>query len=199
MTRRVPDERTSAMRSIRRATMLRFASLAPGPHLVPPGETLRSRICRRARPSGRCIKTLSSQRPNLKPTLSKVPTMRKPAARWSSIEPALAESPITAIICRNPRRLRLRDQPLDQRAADATAMRPRRDVDRILDAPVIGRAGAIGPGIGVAREFAIDFRHQIGIAAARAASRTGASFPPRPAARARTTPCRGARRGHRSR
>src|SRR5438132_965511 len=50
-------------------------------------------------PSGRCIKTLSSQRPNLKPTLSNVPTIRKPAARCSSIEPALAESPMTAIIC----------------------------------------------------------------------------------------------------
>src|SRR5262249_31395080 len=53
-------------------------------------------------PSGRCIKTLSSQRPNLKPTLSNVPTTRKPAARCSSIEPALAESPMTAIICRKP-------------------------------------------------------------------------------------------------
>ncbi len=51
-------------------------------------------------PSERCISTVSSQRPNLNPVLANVPTMWKPSARCSSIDPAFAESPITAIICR---------------------------------------------------------------------------------------------------
>ena len=85
-------------------------------------------------PSARCISTLSSQRPNLKPTFSNVPTMRKPAARCSSIDGVCAESPITAIIWRKPRR----SHSAIRRSSSARPT-PRRcalrgDVDRILDA-----------------------------------------------------------------
>ena len=51
-------------------------------------------------PSARCIITVSSQRPNLKPTFGWVPIIWNPHLVWTPIEPALAESPITAIICR---------------------------------------------------------------------------------------------------
>src|SRR4029450_7972787 len=40
----------------------------------------------------------------------------------------------------------LGDQPLEQRAAYSAALRYRRDVDRILHAPAISRAGAMGAG-----------------------------------------------------
>src|SRR5690606_32985686 len=52
-------------------------------------------------PSSRCISTVSTQRPSLKPTAFSVPTGRKPSARCSPIEPLLALSPITAIIWRH--------------------------------------------------------------------------------------------------
>ena len=51
-------------------------------------------------PSERCIMTVSSQRPNLKPTFGWVPIMANPVLACTPIYPALAESPITAIICR---------------------------------------------------------------------------------------------------
>src|SRR6266404_6071676 len=51
-------------------------------------------------PSARCIITVSSQRPNLKPTLGWVPIISKPHRLCTPIDPALAESPITAIIWR---------------------------------------------------------------------------------------------------
>src|SRR5258708_27134969 len=50
-------------------------------------------------PKARCIRTLSSQRPNLKPIFFKVPTISKPQEACSRIEGVCAESPITATIC----------------------------------------------------------------------------------------------------
>src|SRR5690606_15738456 len=51
-------------------------------------------------PRARCIITVSSQRPNLRPTYGCVPIIRNPQAACTPTDPALAESPITAIICR---------------------------------------------------------------------------------------------------
>src|SRR5690606_38999223 len=53
--------------------------------------------------SGRCISTVSSQRPNLKPTSRSTPTVVKPSPACSRTEATLAESPITATIWRKPR------------------------------------------------------------------------------------------------
>src|SRR5207237_1862518 len=60
----------------------------------------------------------------------------------------------------------LDDQPVEECAADPAALRCRGDVDRILDAPAIGRTRAIGPCIGIAHDLPLDLRHQVGIAAA---------------------------------
>ena len=60
------------------------------------------------------------------------------------------------------------EQPVEQRASDAAAMRLRCDVDRILDGEAVGRPRAIGPGIGVAQDCAVGafaFRHHEGEAA----------------------------------
>lgn len=51
-------------------------------------------------PRGRCMKTLSIQRPNLNPTARSRPARTKPTASCSRIDGLLAESPMTAIICR---------------------------------------------------------------------------------------------------
>src|ERR1017187_9263762 len=51
-------------------------------------------------PSASCIITVSSQRPNLKPTFGWVPIISNPHLVCTPIDPALAVSPITAIICR---------------------------------------------------------------------------------------------------
>ena len=77
-------------------------------------------------PSARCIITLSSQRPNLKPTFSNVPTMRKPAARCSSIDGALRRIADHREHLAEAAALRLLDQRVEQRAADAAALRLRR-------------------------------------------------------------------------
>ena len=55
-----------------------------------------------AAPMGRCIITTSSHRSNFQPTAVKVPMCLKPKAACSPTEPALAESPIRAKICRMP-------------------------------------------------------------------------------------------------
>ena len=49
-------------------------------------------------PSARCISTVSSQRPCLKPIDWKLPMSRKPTAAWTATDAVLAESPITPII-----------------------------------------------------------------------------------------------------
>ena len=76
----------------------------------------------RRRPSARCISTLSSQRPNLKPTLLERADRPK-AERAVQLDRGglLRESPITAIICRKPRA----SACVDQRASSARPM-PRR-------------------------------------------------------------------------
>ena len=51
-------------------------------------------------PSPRCMITLSTQRPSLKPADCNVPATRKPRRACSPIEATLAESPITATIWR---------------------------------------------------------------------------------------------------
>src|SRR5207253_1225705 len=53
-------------------------------------------------PSSRCIRVVSHQRPNLKPTALRRPTCSNPRLAWSAME-AGALSPMTAIICRKPR------------------------------------------------------------------------------------------------
>jgi NAD(P)-dependent dehydrogenase (short-subunit alcohol dehydrogenase family) len=53
-------------------------------------------------PSGRCMNTLSTQRPNLNPTERSVPTRRKPQAVCTPMEAAFALSPITAMSWRYP-------------------------------------------------------------------------------------------------
>src|SRR5512134_780884 len=52
--------------------------------------------------SPRCISTLSTQRPNLKPTDGSTPTRVKPHASCTPIEATFPVSPITATICRQP-------------------------------------------------------------------------------------------------
>ena len=84
--------------------------------------------------------TTSSQRSNFQPAALIMPTWSKPSARCTPIEPALAESPITASIWRAP--------AASQRASSSARSsrpkpRPRRvggEVDRILEAEAIGRA-----------------------------------------------------------
>jgi hypothetical protein len=49
-------------------------------------------------PNARCMSTLSTQRPSLKPIEVKMPTRWKPSASCRPMEAALAESPITATI-----------------------------------------------------------------------------------------------------
>ncbi len=51
-------------------------------------------------PSASCIITVSSQRPNLRPTFGCVPIISNPHRLCRPIDPALAESPMTATICR---------------------------------------------------------------------------------------------------
>src|SRR5205085_7492498 len=51
-------------------------------------------------PKGRCITTLSTQRPNLKPTDRKVAARKKPKDACKLIDAAFALSPITATSCR---------------------------------------------------------------------------------------------------
>ena len=51
-------------------------------------------------PKARCMITVSTQRPSLKPGERMTPTWRKPMAACRPMEPALAESPMTATICR---------------------------------------------------------------------------------------------------
>ena len=53
-------------------------------------------------PSGRCMITLSTQRPNLKPTERSVPTRTNPCPACSAMDGVLALSPITATSCRYP-------------------------------------------------------------------------------------------------
>src|SRR3981081_4088066 len=53
-------------------------------------------------------------------------------------------------------RLRLDQQPVEQRAPEAAPLYLRVDIDRILDGETIGRPRAIGSGIGVARDLAAD-------------------------------------------
>ena len=61
-----------------------------------------------------------------------------------------------------PALLRLGDEPVEQRPADAAAMQRRRHVDRILDAEAIGRTRPVGARIGIAGERAVGLGHQIG-------------------------------------
>jgi hypothetical protein len=48
------------------------------------------------------ISTTSSQRSNFQPQFENVPVGSKPQARWTPMDPWLAESPITAISLRTP-------------------------------------------------------------------------------------------------
>ena len=116
-------------------------------------------------PSASCIITVSSQRPNLKPTFGCVPIIEKPALVWTAIDPALAESPITAIICRKPRASQSRDQPLQQLQSDPAPVRGRLEIDRVLDRETIGGPGPVRARIGVAEQPAVAGRDQIGKAA----------------------------------
>ena len=72
-----------------------------------------------------CMMTTSSQRPNFQPAERMVPTWLEASARCTPIEPALAESPMTASICRAPARLATRQQLGQQQPAEAAADAPR--------------------------------------------------------------------------
>ena len=56
------------------------------------------------------------------------------------------------------------NEPIDERAADAAALRVRRDVDRILHGVAIGRPRAVRARIRIAHDGAADLRHEIRIA-----------------------------------
>lgn len=60
---------------------------------------------------------------------------------------------------------RLRNQRIEQLAADAHAFHGRIDVNGILDRCAIGRAGAIGAGIGISGYLSADIGDEIGIVA----------------------------------
>src|SRR5579875_1106724 len=115
-------------------------------------------------PSGRCISTVSTQRPNLKPTERSVPTRRNPWLLCRAMEGALPLSPMTAIICRQ--RLASRDEGGKQMAADAAAAQRLADIDGVLDRIAIGGAGAIGCCIAVADDGTARLCDEIGQAAA---------------------------------
>ena len=72
---------------------------------------------------------------------------------------------MTAIDLAEAERLRLADQPLQQRAADAAALGLRRHIDRILDDEAVGRAWPERSGIGIAGNGAVALGDEIGKAA----------------------------------
>ena len=65
--------------------------------------------------------------------------------------------------------LAVRDQPPQQQSADPAPMHGGRQIHRVLDGKSIGRARAIGAGIGVADQLAVELGREIGEAAARSA------------------------------
>ena len=113
-------------------------------------------------PSARCIITLSSQRPNLWPTLSRVPTMPKAGGavqfdgstlrRVADHGDHLAEATVG----------RLGDQMVKQLPANAATLRLGIDVDRIFHGETIGWPQAIASDIGIAQQRAVEFGCDIG-------------------------------------
>ena len=122
--------------------------------------------------AGRCISTVSSHRPCLKPTDRKVPTRRKPAAAWIATDAVFVESPITASICRKPRNVwnsaisRGQQQPANSVCGVIPARHRSNPPRTNLSA---GRI-AIRSGIGVARHCSGTLRHEIRIALVRSVS-----------------------------
>ena len=132
---------------------LTAALVAPGPK-----RALHQHACRA---SGR----ISSR------SFSRLPTCRSRSATCSADRGRLvAESPMTAIIWRKPQFRAALDQRHQQGLADAAAVHVGCDIDRVLDREAIGRPRAVGPGIGIAGERAVDLGDEIGklsVAAAR--------------------------------
>ncbi|KAG0731492.1 hypothetical protein G6F23_015255 [Rhizopus arrhizus] len=54
------------------------------------------------------------------------------------------------------------DQHGQQAGAHALALETGIDVDRILDGPLVGHAGAVGVGVGIPRHLAVDLGDQVG-------------------------------------
>ena len=118
--------------------------------------------CALPAPSGRCISTTSSQRPNFQPTERSKPQGSKPSARCTPIEPRLALSPITASICRAPAAWQRASNSASSRRPDAAALGLGVQVDRVLDAEAVGRARPEVVGIGIAQHPAVLLGHQPG-------------------------------------
>ena len=92
-------------------------------------------------PSTFSISTTSRHSPNFQPQSLNTPTWLKPSARCTPIEPALAESPITAIIWRTPTASAASRQCGQQPGAEALARAHRRR-GRSSPRPRSGRPGA---------------------------------------------------------
>ena len=126
--------------------------------------------CQPPRQARSCISTLSSQRPSLKPTSSRMPTWWKPRARCSPIDAAclgvsdhrdhLAESACGTGL----------DQGREQRAAGAAPVTVMGDIDRILDGEAISRPRPVWTGIGIAGECIVVFGDQVRITLAEEVS-----------------------------
>lgn len=69
----------------------KFAREGEESHQIPGG-------LRAPSPSSRCMSTVSSQRPCLRPTFLRVPTISKPAARWRRMDAGSSDSATIATI-----------------------------------------------------------------------------------------------------
>ena len=145
------------------------------------------------------MRTLSTQRPNLKPAERSVPTRRNPALACRPIDAAFALSPMTAIDLAVAERFAAPHELVEERPADAAPLRVGADVYRIFERVAVGRARAVEGAVGVTGDPAAEVGDQLRQAAAGdlvvAPAQLGAptAAPPR----TRRGPCR--RGGRRSR
>ena len=90
------------------------------------------------------------------------PACSKPSARCTPIEPALAESPITASIWRAPRASQRASSSASSRRPTPWPVRVGREVDRVLQAEAVGAARPEVVGVGIAEHPAVALGHQPG-------------------------------------